>query len=147
MAKLTVTIRDAEVRTRLSRAVMAVQNLPAKVVRAEMDAARDELRAYPPELPNQRYQRTGRRYEATVIEAQSGNNASAKAYALVSDPRYPGGRNANPYVVGDAYGRGQAAVHVGRWKLLRTVVESAMSRIVERGAEYFRAVLERNGAP
>lgn len=147
MAELKVTIRDAEVRTRLGKATMAVQNLPAKVIRPEMDAARDELRTYPPEIPGQKYRRTGRRYEATRVVAGAGNNASAKSYTLESNPRYAGGRSGNPYTIGDAYGKGQARVHAGRWALLRTVIEKTVERIVERGAEYFRAVIERNGAP
>lgn len=147
MASLKLTVEDSEVRTAFKRAGLAVQNLPAKVVRPEVEQARDELREYPSELPGQKYRRTGRRYTATKVEAVAGNNQYSKSYRLVSNPRYPGGRTGNPFTVGDAKGQGQAKVHQGRWKLMADVMSAAMSRIVERGREYFRAVLERNGPP
>ena len=148
MPKLQLTIEDSEVKTAFKRAGMAVQNLPAKVVRAEVEQARRELvEPYPPEIPGQKYIRTGRRYAATRIKAKAGNNAYSKTYTLESNPRYPRGGTGNPYTIGDAQGGGQARIHAGRWKLLADVMNAAIERIVERGAEYFRAVLERNGPP
>jgi len=147
MAQLTVKVDDGRVKTVLGNAGLAVQNLPAKVVRPEMEQARDEVATYPAELPNQRYVRTGRRGEATKLVAAPGNNQYSSKYTLESNPSYPGGGTGNPYTIGDALGAGQAAIHQGRWVLLRTAVEKAVARIVEKGAEYFRAVLERNGAP
>jgi hypothetical protein len=147
MPRITVEVSDHEAKTRFRKAGLAVQNLPAKVVRAEVEQASEELRTYPPELPGQKYQRTGNRYRATKVVARSGNNQFSKAYTIESNPRYKGGRTGNPYTVGDAKGGGQATIHRGRWKLISDVMNQALDRIVTRGQEYFRSVLERNGPP
>src|SRR5690348_14054608 len=116
MPQSRVTIEDSEVKTALRNALLAVGNLPAKVIRPEMDTAAAEIKNYPAELPGQRYVRTGRRAAATKVEAIAGNNAYSKAYIIKSNPVYAGGRTADPYVIGNAYGDGQARIHQGRWK-------------------------------
>ena len=147
MTQITVTVHDSEVKTAINHATLAVRNLPAKVVKPIMEDAKDEARTYPPELPNQRYVRTGKRYEATKLISVIGNNQYKTSYRITSNPRYADGRSGNPYVLGDAKGEGQAAIHRGRWNKLHVVVLKAMEKIIEKGQEYFRAVLERNGPP
>lgn len=142
MTQITISVKDGEVKQAFIRAGLAVERLPTKVIRAEMEAARDLARTYPAELPNQKYVRTGKRYAATKVEKV--NNYT---YRVVSNPRYKYGNTGNPYVLGDADGLGQARIHAGRWNLLRDVMFLAFGRIVQKGEEYFRAVLERNGAP
>lgn len=134
MAQLTVKVDDSQVRTVLGNAVLAVKSLPKKVIKPIMEEARDEVRTYPPERPGQRYVRTGKRYAATKLESVD------HGYRLESNPRY-GGRTANPYVIGDAQGGGQAWMHKGRWKLLADVVLKARDKIVEKAREMFN---ERN---
>lgn len=144
MSQITVTIKGADViQSGLKKLGLAVTNMPAAVVRPEMDAARDELRTYPAELPGQRYVRTGARYRATRVEAGS-NNQYVKSYTLKSDPTYRG-RSADPYVVGDAYGRGQAGIHQGRWALIVNVVEKALDRMVEKANQMFNDVINQGG--
>jgi len=113
----------------------------AGIVRPEIDTARDELRTYPPELPDQRYIRTGKRYRATRVEYLGG-----QSYRLISDPSYKG-RSADPYVLGDAYGQGQARIHQGRWRLLKDAVEASIERILARVREEFNKIIAGGGAP
>ena len=143
MPQNRVVIKDGEVRSALGNALLAVKNLPAKVIRPELDAAVTELKQYPATLPNQRYVRTGRRGAATKLRAVSGNNAYSKSYVVESRPVYGGGRTGDPYTVGNAYGEGQASIHQGRWKLLAFVVADAIDRIIERGYEYMNAALRK----
>ncbi len=148
MTKISLTVHDAEVRTAIQHATMAVQNLPAKVVRPEVEQARRDLvEPYPPELPGQKYIRTGRRYQATKVQATIGSNQYSKTYAIVSNPHYRRGQTGNPYVLGDARGQGQARIHQGRWTTLFDAMNRAIERIIEKGNEYFRSVLEHNGPP
>lgn len=142
MTQITITVQDGEVRQAYIRAALAVEKLPERVVKAEMEAARDLARTYPDELPEQKYVRTMRRFHATKVV-----RVEKAKYRVESNPRYRGGRSGNPYVLGNAAGLGQATVHQNRWNLLRDVMYLAFGRIVEKGQEYFRAVLERNGAP
>jgi hypothetical protein len=147
MPRLSITVSDSEAKTKFRKAGLAVENLPAKIIRPEVEAGVEELRTYPAELPGQKYQRTGNRYRATRMAAKSGNNATSKTYTIESNPRYGRGRTGNPYTIGDARGGGQARIHQGRWKLLADVMNKVLDRIVARGQEYFRSVLERNGPP
>lgn len=131
MPQLTVKIHDGKLKTILGNAILAVRSLPKKVIKAEMEIARDEVREYPPERAGQRYIRTGKRYAATKLEAVD------NGYRLVSNPRYADGRTGNPYTIGDARGQGQAWMHKGRWVLLADAVKRATERIVKRAREMF----------
>lgn len=146
MPTTKVTIDDSEVRTALRHAALAIERLPAREIVPVLEEARDSLRDAP-ELPGQKYIRTGRRYAAAKLITTPGNNQYSKSYRVESNPRYPGGRTGNPYVLGNAYGTGQARIHAGRWPLMFDVMNKALDKIVERAREYFRSVLERNGPP
>jgi hypothetical protein len=131
MANISVKIVGADVWvSKLKRVVMATNTITAE----------DALRTYPAELPNQRYVRTGKRGAATRLEAASGNNQYSKKYVLQSNPRYANG-SGNPYTIGDARGAGQARVHVGRWRLIKDVVDRAVERIAAIAARRFRDIL------
>jgi len=140
MPQIQVKVDGSKVVSVAKSGQLAVANIGAKYVKAEMDQARDEVATYPSELPNQRYVRTGKRGAATKVTSASGNNQYVKKYTLESNPSYGRGRTGNPYTVGDAQGQGQAAIHAGRWKLMRTATEQAVDRIVEKAGELFRAV-------
>ena len=139
--QLAIRVRDHAIKTVNAKLLTALRRIPAGIVRPEIDAARDELRTYPPELPDQRYIRTGKRYRATRVEYLGG-----QSYRLISDPSYKG-RSADPYVLGDAYGQGQARIHQGRWRLLKDAVEASIERILARVREEFNKIIAGGGAP
>jgi hypothetical protein len=141
MAQVSVRIEGAEVViSKFQKLTVAMSDITAGEARGEMQQARDELATYPAEIPGQRYVRTGKRGRATKLEAMSGNNASSKRYTLESNPQYGRG-SGNPYTVGDARGQGQASVHVGRWRLIKKVVDDAVTRIAGIAAQRFRDIL------
>lgn len=135
---------DKVIQSGLQRLKSGVENIPAGIIRPEMEQAAEEARTYPAELPGQRYVRTGARYAATRVEAGA-NNQYSKSYTVVSDPKYAGGRSADPYVLGDARGRGQAAIHRGRWKLLYVAVTEAIGRAVSAAERIVRGTWEGGG--
>lgn len=141
MTQISLRIEDGEVKLSLQKAQLAVRNLPDKIIWPIMTEAREEIQTYPEELPEQKYIRTGNRYRATRVQKEGG------AFRMISDPRYKYGRTGNPYVLGDATGGGQAPIHRNRWHLMFVVMRNAVEEILIKGEEYFRAVLERNGAP
>lgn len=140
MTRVTVKVDAGEVRSVIDRATLAMERLPQRVIRREIEQARDEARDYPPPLPWQRYRRTGTYYRSFRIELVR------RGYRLSSDARQRG-RRYTKYVGGLADGSAQASIHRGRWTLIYHAVLAAQQRIVERSREYFRSVLERNGAP
>lgn len=137
MTQITVKVDDSQVKSILGNAVLAVEKLPDDVMFPILAEARDEVRTYPAERPGQRYIRTGNRYRATYLQKEG------RAFRLYSNPRYGSGRSADPYVVGNALGQGQAWMHVGRWALLYEVMMRAKERIIQKAEEEFRRILSR----
>ena len=140
MTQIQVKVDHNEVTSVVNRATLAVERLPQRVVKREIEQARDEARDYPPRLPWSKYRRTNTYYNSFRIES------IGRGYILSSNAQQHG-RRYTKYVGGLADGTGQAGVHRGRWTLIYHAVRAATERIIERADEYFRAVLERNGAP
>jgi hypothetical protein len=140
MTRLDIRIEAGELKSLLSRAMLAIDKVPKKVIKEELEGARDEARAYPPELPGQRYRRTGTYYKSFQIKPVT------SGYVLESDARQ-NGRAYTQYVGGDNMGQMQALVHRGRWALIANALAKARDRIIERANEEFRRILEHGGAP
>ena len=139
MTQITMQVDDNEVRAALHNATLAVESIPKKAIKEELQAAMEEARRYPPLLPNQRYKRTGTYFRSfKVAQAQSGGNA----YTLLSDARQKG-RRYTKYVGGLADGSAQATIHKGRWLLIADAVSRAVDRVVKRAEQLFRETLAK----
>lgn len=136
MTQITVRIDDGELRSLVGRAMLAIEQFPRREMRRYIEQARDAARVYPPELPGQRYRRTGTYRRSFRVEPVG------RGYRLYSDA-VQRGRRYTRYVGGAADGSGQARIHAGRWTLIRDAVESAQRAIIERAREYMRAELLR----
>lgn len=140
MTQVTVKVDASQVEALTYKATLAVERLPQKVIKAEIQAAVDLVRTYPPPPVGSTYRRTGTYFRSFKIES------IGRGYRMSSDARQKG-RRYTKYVGGLQDGSGQAAVHNGRWMKIREAMMYALNAIIERGDEYFRAVIERNGAP
>lgn len=140
MAAITVKVDNGRVYQSLRNVGDAIPRITDKAVKNAMTAARDEVRTYPPERPGQRYRRTGKRYRATQVV-----KVGLRAYRLESNPVYKGGRTANPYVIGDAFGKGQAWMHAGRWKLLYPTVKRWIAPLLTEIEMSLSQLLRREG--
>ena len=91
-----------------------------------------KMQKYPPTRQGQRYIRTFRfRDSWTIARADNGNVLSNRApYAI--------------FVVGNAYGQGQARVHVGRWPLFRDVADAEVERLPKTIQENIAMVARRS---
>ncbi len=145
MSQITVTIHGADVlQSGLKKLGLAVSNMPAKVIRPEMEQAGTETsggysggNSYTvPERPGQDYVRTGT-YGSRTRVVPGDNNQYLKSYKLESGASY------SRHVGGDAYGQGQAWMHRGRWPLMVNAVEAALDRIVEKANQMFSDVISR----
>lgn len=148
-----------QLRVTLSRGELVrqgAQNLEAEVpqvgrrqIRTVMDRIKRRMEAYPAERPGQsktgshpilgttytavRYKRTGKLGRSWRIE-KAGNSG----YIIRNDARDKRRRAYGRYVVGDAYGTGQAWMHRGRWQVLRDVADEEVAKLppaVEREIE------------
>lgn len=126
----TIRLDGSEVVSTTNRLLMATNELEPKVIRPAIIAGMEYARAYPPELPGQKYQRTGTYFRSFRV-TQSGRAFTISSRAVQNH------RNYSRYVGGYADGSGQAAIHTGRWVLLRTAVQWAMGQIVRLAGEHF----------
>ncbi len=75
-----------------------------------------KMQVYPPKRPGQKYRRTFRFQKAWRIKA------SENGYVIENGMPYA------KYPVGNAYGQGQAWMHVGRWQLFRDVADAEIGK-------------------
>lgn len=88
-----------------------------------------------PTRPRQRYQRTGRLGRATQVYR------TGRTWTIKSSARYRG-RGYSGYVLGNADGFGQAAIHSMRWPTMRQVM-TKMAEIIRLKSAGFAADLMR----
>lgn len=106
-----------------------LQNLRAevpKIGRQRMFEAMQRIvvrmQKYPPERPGQKYRRTFRFRAGWRINSIPDSPAQTgwQVTNVVPYAKYP---------VGNAYGEGQAWMHVGRWNLFRDVAEAEIGKL------------------
>lgn len=118
MPFLTLYVRNAELVHKGLRNLSAA--IP-KIARSDIEGVHKrvikQMQDYPPERPAQKYVRT---YEFK------------KTWRIKPTPkgaRLSSSFDKSMYVVGDAVGKGQAWMHVGRWLLFRDVVDYEMTKL------------------
>lgn len=126
----TIRVDGSEVISTTNRLLLATDQLEPNIIRPAIADGMEYARAYPPEIPGQKYQRTGTYFRSFRI-TQSGRAFTISSRAIQNR------RNYSRYVGGYADGSGQASIHTGRWVLLRTAVQWAMSQIVRLAGEAF----------
>lgn len=88
-------------------------------------ARENRSQKYPPELPNQRYVRTGRFGRGWT----SGRIAQNRHY--IDNTASARGRLYARYVVGNSEGGGQARIHQGRWRVFRKDLDARLPKLVK----------------
>ena len=96
------------------------------------------MQAYPSQRPGQKYRRTGRMFYSWRIEGLEDR------YTIENTARFRG-RAYPKFVVGDAYGTGQAWMHRGRWLLFRDVVEEELDKLPPEIQDKILMVARREG--
>lgn len=152
--KLTVKVDGTLVRQGLQDLKAQVPKVGRQGLRVVLERVKRRMQEYPPEPQGQsktsvhpvlgktfspvkgRYVRTGKLGQSWSIEQvdngyQIGNSATRKGKAY---PRF---------VVGDAYGTGQAWMHKGRWQRFRDVFDQETSRLTDELAAVIRTVTRR----
>jgi hypothetical protein len=140
--QLSISLRNGVlVRKGLQDLNKEIPQIGRQQIRTRLERIKRRMQAYPPERPGQsvrvehpvlgytikakRYKRTGRFGRSWSIE-RIGNTG----YMLKNDARDPRTRRRyGHYVVGNAYGAGQAWMHKGRWEVLRDVAEEELQTL------------------
>ncbi len=155
MTRLTLKIEGQLVRQGLQDLSAEIPQIGRRGIRTVMDRIKRRMEAYPPEMPGQsvqeshpilgytiravRYKRTGTLGRSWYIEEVD------NGYAIGNTARSPRGRRYSRYVIGDAYGTGQARVHVGRWLVLRDVTEQEIEKLPPEIEDNISMVARRVG--
>lgn len=102
---------DDKIREGLNRFSAALPDLTREDLRLALEAAKEKIIEYPPELPGQRYVRTGNYGRSFTVDLD-GLTATLKGSA------YQNGKDYTVFVGGNAEGFGQADIHYGRWPVI-----------------------------
>lgn len=138
--RISVTVNGELVRKGLQNLSAEIPQIGRQQIRVVMDRIKRRMEEYPAERPGQRYKRTGKLFYSWGIDPIE--NAG---YMIKNTARGKNGKMYGHYVVGDAYGTGQAWMHAGRWKLLRDVVDEEVERLPDEIEERIVMVARREG--
>jgi len=138
--KLSIRVRDELVRQGLENLSAEMPAIGRRRMRTILERVKRIMEAYPSERPGQKYVRSGRMFRGWRI-VKLGNN---KGYSLGNVAQFKG--NAYPhFVVGSAYGTGQAWMHKGRWPLFREVTEKELEALPKALEQEIVMVARREG--
>lgn len=140
--QLSVTVKANLVSKKFEDLTKEIPDVAAGRLRGRLVSARTKLIRYPPELPNQRYRRTGTYGRAWKIVKVNLSNGSG--YRLIGRAAQKG-REYTKYVSGSAYGTNQARIHQGRWLRLRDAVDEAVAGLPGDIASRVKMVSRRQG--
>jgi hypothetical protein len=156
--QISIDVRGELVRQGAENLSAEIPQVGRRQLRTRMERIKRRMQAYPPERAGQsvsaqhatlgkvyrparrRYRRTGRLGRSWEI-AQNGD----KGYILRNDARDPRTGTRYPrFVVGDAYGTGQAWMHKGRWLVMRDVVDEEIATLPPAVEREIAVVARRN---
>lgn len=101
-------------------------------------AISERFQKYAPKRPRQKYQRTFKFKRGWRLR-RKGNDG----YTVENVARHKG-KAYGRFVVGDAYGTGQASVHAGRWWVFRDVMEDVLKQLPIDTEKNIHMVARRN---
>lgn len=136
--RLSVRFRGEVVRQGLENLSVEIPRIGRRRLRTIMNRVVRRMQAYPAERPGQLYRRTGNFFSHWKIEEIT------TGYAI-ENTAHRKGNYYGQYVVGDAYGTGQAWMHAGRWELLRDVTEEELDALPEQIEDDVVLVARREG--
>jgi len=141
--QITIMVKNAQLVAKgLANIRAEIPRIAESTIKAAAEKVIKRMRVYPPKREGQTYVRTGRLGNSfKVTRSATGytisNNAEAK------------GRPYSRYVIGDSAGAiggsGQAWMHVGRWLLLRDVVEYEVTQLPPMVEEKIRFKVRQAG--
>jgi hypothetical protein len=155
--RISVKVETGLVRQGLQDLFAEVPKIGRRQIRTVMERIKRRMQEYPAERPGQSiptahailgtvYQRAPGRYKRT------GNLGSHWYIADFKDQGYTIGNTAEHkdkqygrYVVGDAFGTGQAWMHKGRWQLLRDVTDEEIDKLPPEIIKEIQLVARREG--
>ena len=134
--QLSITSNVGLVRQGLQDLSAGIPKIGRRRIFDAMNRITREMEGYPAERPNQTYHRTGN------LGASWDVRRLDDGYQIVNTARARGRAYAH-YVVGNAYGTGQAWMHQGRWPVFRGVVDAEIEKMPREIADEIDMVARR----
>ena len=132
--RLTLSVTGATiVRSGLENLANEIPQISRQRIYMTMNRAMETIKVYPPERPNQVYVRTYRLKGGWFV-MDVGNGYRLQNYVFYTSD-----------VVGNAYGLGQGYWFVGRWKLVRDVVDAEVRKLPQEIDDNIKMVARRDG--
>lgn len=137
MPQISITANAPIVRQGLENLDKEIPDIGRRRIYNTMLKIKARLRKYPPAPQNSTYVRTFRLRDAVeIVRADTG-------YKIQVDPVSPRGVRYGKYPLGSAYGTDQAWMHVGRWPLLRDVVDEELEMLPDEIEQEIEIVARR----
>lgn len=154
--RLSVKFDGQLVRRGLQDLSAEIPKIGRQPIRAMMERVKRKMQAYPDEPAGQSvvvrhnvlgktYRRARGRYERTGNLGASWAITEIEGGYAIENTAAHRGRKYGRYVVGDAYGAGQAWMHQGRWQVLRDVVDDEAKTLPPEIDRLIVMVARRNG--
>jgi hypothetical protein len=156
--QISINVRGELVRQGAQNLSAEIPQIGRRQIRTRLERIKRRMQAYPRERAGQsvvdshpvlgrtytaakrRYRRSGRLGRSWTIR-----NDGDKGYTLRNDARAPrSGTRYSRFVVGDAYGTGQAWMHKGRWQVMRDVVDEEIATLPPAVEREIEMVARRN---
>lgn len=154
MTKLSIRVEGELVRQGLQDLSAEIPQIGRRGIRTVMNRIVRRMQEYPPEPAGQSkrvshtifgyiikavgYKRTGTLGRSWKIEEID------NGYQIENTARSKRGHRYSRYVVGDAYGTGQAWMHQGRWQVFRDVVDEEVEKLPPEIEQEIVMVARRN---
>lgn len=136
--RISIKVDGELVRKGLQDLGMEIPKIGRSQLRFTSERIVRRMQAYPPERPRQKYKRTGRLFRSWKID-------NSQDRYTIENTAAKKGRLYGHFVIGNAYGTGQAWMHRGRWLLLRDVVEQELEKLPDDVLEKIMLVARRKG--
>ena len=137
--QLSITVKNAQLVAKgLANIRAEIPRISELTVKKSADATVRIMRVYPAPPSGSRYTRTFRLRNSFRIDRVP------NGYVIKADP-VAKGKHYGPYVIGNAYGTGQATIHAGRWKLIRDVADQETKKLPPLVESHIRMVARRYG--
>lgn len=152
MPQITVKVKTELVRQGLEDLNAEIPQVGRRRIRTVMDRIKRRMEEYPPE-PAHRMKTAHHSILGTIITKTGRTGLMGRSWRInqlstgytLENTAQRKGRAYSGYVVGDAYGTGQAWMHQGRWNLFRDVVDEEVEKLPDEIGDEIMMVARRDG--
>ena len=139
MPQISISVKNAQL------VAKGLQDLSAEIPKISKDNIEKVFKRVVKQVQNYPPPRSGSRYIRTYTLRNSPRMTPTQSGFRLQINPIQRGRAYGRYVIGDARGGGQATVHIGRWLLLRDIVDFEMTKLPDTVYNHIRQFAKIKG--